>query len=338
MSLNRQLSPAHSGDTQDASFPTFDLDVAPGGYAWWYLDALSDDGNHGLTLIAFLGSVFSPYYAWARRRNKPEPLNHCAVNIALYGRGGKRWALTERGRSAVRRTPESLVIGPSGLNWDGHQLIIDFDEVTVPLPGRLRGQIRLQPSTRVSQQFTLDANGRHVWWPVAPAARVEVALDAPNLSWCGEAYLDHNKGTEPLEASFLGWDWSRAAEPDGTRILYDLRRRDSSNPCLALQIEESGQVHTLPEPALTALPSTGWRVKRWTRIEPGQAFQRIETLEDTPFYARSLLTTSRHGKTQISVHESLSMERFQSPLVQAMLPFRMPRRAHWPRSDGKVQS
>ena len=38
------------------------------GYVWWYVDALSDDGQHGLTLIAFIGSVFSPFYAWSRRR------------------------------------------------------------------------------------------------------------------------------------------------------------------------------------------------------------------------------------------------------------------------------
>ena len=44
----------------------FDTPVPDGGYAWWYLDALSDDGRHGLTVIAFIGSVFSPYYAWAR--------------------------------------------------------------------------------------------------------------------------------------------------------------------------------------------------------------------------------------------------------------------------------
>ena len=44
------------------------LPVRPGGYAWWYVDALSDDGQHGLTIIAFIGSVFSPYYAWARAR------------------------------------------------------------------------------------------------------------------------------------------------------------------------------------------------------------------------------------------------------------------------------
>ena len=51
----------------------FDEPVAPNGYAWWYVDALSDDGRHGLTVIAFIGSVFSPYYAWARRRGRADP-------------------------------------------------------------------------------------------------------------------------------------------------------------------------------------------------------------------------------------------------------------------------
>ncbi|MCK7475445.1 MAG: hypothetical protein MZV49_22675 [Rhodopseudomonas palustris] len=29
---------------------------------WWYIDAISDDGTEGLTIITFVGSVFSPYY------------------------------------------------------------------------------------------------------------------------------------------------------------------------------------------------------------------------------------------------------------------------------------
>ena len=41
--------------------PQFDQEVRDdGGYVWWYVDALSDDGLHGLTMIAFIGSVFSP--------------------------------------------------------------------------------------------------------------------------------------------------------------------------------------------------------------------------------------------------------------------------------------
>ena len=48
--------------------PRFDAPVVRGGYSWWYVDALSDDGKNGITLIALIGSVFSPYYAAMRRR------------------------------------------------------------------------------------------------------------------------------------------------------------------------------------------------------------------------------------------------------------------------------
>mgnify|MGYP001372749352 CR=1 FL=1 len=51
-----------------APAPGFAAPVTPGGYHWWYLDAMSDDGEHALTVIVFVGSVFSPYYAAARRR------------------------------------------------------------------------------------------------------------------------------------------------------------------------------------------------------------------------------------------------------------------------------
>ncbi|MCX7894268.1 MAG: hypothetical protein N2544_18135, partial [Burkholderiales bacterium] len=77
----------------------FDRPVAPGGgYAWWYVDALSDDARLGLTLIAFVGSVFSPYYAWAQRRRGAPALaeQHCALNLATYGAGPRRWTMTER--------------------------------------------------------------------------------------------------------------------------------------------------------------------------------------------------------------------------------------------------
>src|SRR5688572_21080869 len=33
----------------------FDEPVVRNGYAWWYIDALSDDGKQGLTIIAFIG-------------------------------------------------------------------------------------------------------------------------------------------------------------------------------------------------------------------------------------------------------------------------------------------
>ena len=51
----------------------------------------------------------------------------------------------------------------------------------------------------------------------------------------------------------------------------------------------------------------------------------VETLEDTPFYARSVIEAEILGHRVTAMHESLDMRRFCAPVVQAMLPFRMPR-------------
>ena len=64
--------------------------VPSGGYLWWYVDALSDCGRYGLSIIAFVGSVFSPYYAWARR--KGDVTHHerlCTGNPCTHKRIGE---------------------------------------------------------------------------------------------------------------------------------------------------------------------------------------------------------------------------------------------------------
>jgi len=307
--------------------PWFDRPVPPGGYSWWYVDALSDDARHGLTLIAFVGSVFSPYYAWARRAGAVDPQNHCAVNVALYGAGGKRWAMTERSRAALRRDGTRLAIGPTCLAWDGRALTIEIDEVSVPWPGRLRGSVRVVPDALTPQGYALDAAGEHRWWPLAPSAAIEVEMRSPRLRWSGRAYLDTNGGDVPLEEGFHGWDWSRAELPGrGTAILYDVRRRDGSSLGLALRIGRDGSVEHIASPPPARLARTLWRIERRTRSDPSTRAHVIETLEDTPFYARSLLAAGLAGERVTAVHESLSLDRFRAGWVQGLLPFRMPRR------------
>jgi carotenoid 1,2-hydratase len=51
-----------------------------------------------------------------------------------------------------------------------------------------------------------------------------------------------------------------------------------------------------------------------------------EQLEDTPFYQRALLRSQLLGEQVQSFHETLYVPRLVSPVVQAMLPWRMPRR------------
>jgi carotenoid 1,2-hydratase len=303
--------------------PDFARAVPHNGYAWWYVDALSDSGDNGITIIAFVGSVFSPYYALARRNGPADPLNHCALNVAVYRNGGKRWAMTERPRGAVARSVDHLKIGPSAMHWDGQALTIHIDEMTVPFPGRLRGTVRVVPSVLTPQVFTLNDVGGHRWWPIAPRARVQVALEAPHLRWQGDGYFDMNSGDAPIESGFTGWQWARGALQDGTAILYEARRRDGTDLAMAMRFDDDGTMQPLAPPDDAPLKRSGWRVARSIRSDG--AARVLRTLEDAPFYARSVVATQLCGEALVMMHESLSLDRFRMPLVQAMLPFRMPR-------------
>jgi carotenoid 1,2-hydratase len=311
-----------------ARSPSFDAPVPPDGYRWWYVDALSDDGAFGLTVIAFVGSVFSPYYAWARRHGPADPADHCALNVGLYGPRAARWAMTERPRERVERSRDAFVAGPSAVTWDGSALTVRIDEWTVPVPRRVRGWIRLWPhATLHDTAYALDAHARHRWTPLAPHARVKVELEQPDLRWAGTGYFDSNAGDEPLERGFARWTWSRADLGAGeAAVLYDMDRRDGSRESLALRFDASGEVAPFDPPPPAPLATAAiWRIPRHTRSEPGAAPRVLSTFLDTPFYARSLIESRLCGATVRSVHESLDLDRFRSPVVQLLLPVRMPR-------------
>jgi carotenoid 1,2-hydratase len=253
-----------------------------------------------------------------------DPLDHASLNVALYGRPS-RWAMTERGRRSVTRDAGSLAIGPSSLRWDGRTLVIGISEIGVPLPRPIRGEVRVTPEALTGFSATLDNAGRHRWRPMAPRARVEVALDQPALRWSGTGYLDSNDGDEPLETGFRRWDWSRAVLAGGeTAILYDTFPRAGGERGIAIHIGRDGAVTPISPPPLVLLPRTGWRLPRFTRAENGAARVRT-TLTDAPFYARSVLETRLLGGPAEAIHESVDLGRFAAPWTQLMLPFRMPR-------------
>ncbi|MEM1111286.1 MAG: carotenoid 1,2-hydratase [Pseudomonadota bacterium] len=309
-------------------FPDFTAEVPAGGYRWWYLDAFSDDGQAGLTLIASIGSVFSPYYAAARRRGAAPAEAFSSLNVVFYGPDRKRWAMTERSARGLRRDNTCLQIGPSSLTREGLQLVAHIDEVTVPLPRRLRGRIRISLPGVSGRCYALDDDGLHRWWPVAPQARVEVELDRPGLSWSGSGYLDCNAGRVPLESTFSGWHWCRAVHADGgSTVFYDTDARMGADKHLALRFDPKGQVASAAQPLLFSLPDTRiWRIERLSRSQPGP-IKVLNTFEDTPFYARSKVGLTLEDEPVIAMHESLNLQRFKRRWVQGLLPFRMPRRA-----------
>jgi carotenoid 1,2-hydratase len=305
--------------------PGFDAHVPDNGYIWWYVDALSDDGQHGLTIIGFVGSVFSPWYAWARRRRTTSPENHVAMNVVLYGKAGKRWAMTERGRGALERDATNLRIGHSAMHWDGDALTVTVDEVTAPIPSRIRGTVRVVPGAIGRKVVSLDKAGRHKWSPIAPSARVEVALERPQRGWSGNGYFDSNWGTRPLEQDFAGWHWCRAPVHDGTVILYNVTNCDGTRDAIALHYDSQGTARSFPPPPERSLGTSFWRLQRQTGAETGHDARLLDTLEDSPFYARSVVATHLLGQDVTAMHEQLSLSRFDTPWMRLMLPFKAPR-------------
>ena len=318
----------------------FDRDVPRNGYAWWYIDAISDDGQHALTLIAFVGSVFSPYYAWARRWQGAvgaDPNEHCALNVGLYDlsaarRHGNLWTMTERGAAAVRRTTQSFQVGPSTVQWQDNVLLATVNEWAVPWPKRVQGSVRLTPSANVAatdHSVAIDGAGQHFWRPIAPTARVLVEFAHPPMRWTGHAYLDSNYGATALETAFKAWQWSRGSLADGsTAVRYDITLADGQQRQIARRYAQCGEMSEMAVEAAHPTASTRWGIERACHSTGLSAPTVAATLESGPFYARSLIDTRWSDEPVAAVHESLSLARFANPVVQAMLPFRMPRRSN----------
>lgn len=286
-------------------------------------------------MIAFVGSVFSPYYHWSGRR---QPEHHVAFNVALYTPDGNVWAMTERGPSSLSRSAERLTIGRSSMEVHDGKLLIRFDEMALPWPGQrlwpkaFSGAIEIAPDRISHDLFPLDRAGHHCWSPRMPTASAVITSDAlPGGGWQGRAYHDMNYGDRPIEQDFASWDWGRGSGDgdDATVILYDAVMRTGERRRLALRTEGTTGLSTFPMPERQNLPGAFWGVKGGIACDPTQRPRLIRPLEDTPFYTRSLVDTVLAGQSVTMVHETLDCRRLSNPLVRLMLPFRMPRRTHW---------
>lgn len=271
--------------------------------------------------------MFSPYYARARRRGAARADDYCALNVALYGPRAERWALTEYRPASTARSKDTFTLGANNAHWNGRELVIELEERCAPAPRRVRGTVRIEPQTDLrTEAHVLDSAARHIWTPIAPLARATLALSHPRIAWSGDAYIDSNAGTTSLESDFEGWTWSRARAGDEVSVCYDVVTKTGISNTLRARFGrgEAMRPHPLPYPC--DLAPSRWRLERRAHSETRGEASLLRTLEDTPFYARSLVRSRLHGQLTTAVHESLSLARFRSRWVQWMLPFRMRRR------------
>jgi len=274
-------------------------------------------------LIAFLGSVFTYF----KRSGRASPLDHAALNVVLYGPKA-RWTMTERPQHVVRPEASQLGIGPSSVRWVGDCLVIDIEEhdkrIGVPwqrtaLQGRSASGPRCSMINR--SRSTPPATICGTASARVRGSRLRCANRA--LRWKGSAYLDSNRGNELLEKAFVSGIGPGAHLGRDVAVFY-----------------EGAAAMAPPSPVRCALMPLGSRMKRScrrsrlyripignerrTRADRGFATVR-RTWEDVPFYTRSTVHARIYGEKVVATQGLLSLDRFCSPIVQIMLPFRMPR-------------
>lgn len=231
---------------------------APGGFAWWYVDVITPEGD-GLVLIWSYGLPFLPGYADAARRGRAvRPIERPSVNLALYqGRREQLYLLQEHSEVPYAGS-ELQQIGHCRFQQrveDGrYHLNATLD---CPVPGtreRLRGSLRLTGTARRPiGQGTAEAGEPHVWTPLATPATATVVLQLdrqPETRLEGRAYHDRNTGVVPLhELGIQRWMWGRFPFDGAEWVYYLLWPSDGAAPqCLGFVMHSDGttsEVHDL---------------------------------------------------------------------------------------------
>lgn len=237
--------------------------------------------------------------------------------------------MTDRGAAALDLSADTLRIGPSAMHWDGARLSVAIDELAWPHLGRLQGEVVLTPEALSSVELPLTEDGRHVWRPFAPSARIEVRLNRPGWRWSGHGYFDANFGTAAIEADFRYWTWGRFPTRGGATVFYDATRSDGSDLAVGVRFRGS-EAEVIELPPKAPLARSLWAVRRETRADPGHRPRQVKAMLDAPFYCRSAVRTRIGGEETVGVHEALDLTRFRSPWLKPMLAVKVPRRASWP--------
>jgi carotenoid 1,2-hydratase len=310
----------------------FDRPVVPGGYAWWYFDALSDDGQRGLTAIFFRGSVFSPSYAARVRRGAmPSADEHLGVNLALYERGRQvAWVMSEYGAHELKHASSSgLTIAGSSLE-SGRGVRLAIDERSAPFFASLagvgapvRGVVEIDPGPGGPSSTLVGSDGvAHHWRVLSRRARVRVRMEKPDFSFDGEGYHDTNRGDGRLEASFARWSWARFHAPSGrTTILYSVQDRAGGRQALVVDDDQVRTVTAADGPLRRA--AWGLDLPRWFSVDEQLRCTPRDLLEAAPFYARYTgELAGPQGTVARGIGEYLDLDRFRFRGIQFLLRFK----------------
>ena len=169
---------------------------ANGAYEWWYVDALSADGEWGVVVA-----------------------DHCGYAVSVYHR-------TDRVAFAFREVDANEFVVPD--------TVFEVDTTHPDLPQSIHVRIEVGDSPLQDAGSPTGDHGWVLVAPRAEASvslsLAENGVVMVKAGWSGLAYRDHNFGSRPLHDDFGDWFWGRVHAPD--RTLVFLATPDAASPVI----------------------------------------------------------------------------------------------------------
>lgn len=326
----------------------------PGGYEWWYFDAVSGEGLT-IVVIFYDGNPFSKRYIQSLKSDrKAYPSDFPAITISLYQHGEPVFYCFEETEPAQAEISDQKPYGRVGNNTfelmhlSDHdavyqlqldQVLPNGEKIAATLEFRVTGADRLAEFPRSQPHATAE---RHQWNLTLPRCHVsgKVYLNDVGHDFSGTGYHDHNMGPEPLKESFTEWYWGRYHLNQGTLIYYLMRDHSGWNHN-AWFIGKDGtlltdkitcQLHG-KEMNLFGLVSAGKLIFRSKSAE--WVVQRNKRLDNGPFYQRyeDRVSGKLNGKRiqGYGLSEYLKPSRIYSKIFWPLVDMRIryPGKLHW---------
>jgi len=329
----------------------------PGGFTWFYVDLVDDQGQ-GATLIWSWGLPFLPGYARAARVGRPQlPIDRPSVNLVVYGGGRERFYLLSE------LPPDQCAWGDDGRSWRlggcsftwtdtpgaagaaptrALQATLDL---ALPTGGRATGQLWLSGPLRrdspdVHGVVPADPACTHLWTPMIAAGRGGLELNTPTgtLRIEGRGYHDRNSAAQPLHSlGIQSWWWGRVALPGRDLIFYRLTPSapGAAPRDLVVEIAEDGTSRAREDAGLQVgrLHRSPWGL-RWpstaTFPDPDGRPVQVEVsalLDNGPFYQRYLLRSRCGSDEGYGIGENLVPDRVDTDLLRPLVRMRVHRAA-----------
>jgi carotenoid 1,2-hydratase len=238
----------------------------PGGYEWWYFDALSDDGREAIVIIFLDNFIFSPRYNSLNRQLKRRPAEEAresgipAVAFTYYRDGKPLYrSVTEYSAEDFSADPEwpHCEIGKSFFSYDSAPYGSGY---AVNVFADIGSKQRLSASFEwlsvesdlvpVAEESTRTVAPGHSWNLVAPRSDVTGKILIENhrkehsdeIHFRGTGYHDHNIDTRWLPEAVSRWNWGRIHFADATAVFYDYRGCDPSESCSRMYIVRDDRI------------------------------------------------------------------------------------------------